>query len=139
VLEPATIIEGRVHTADTGQPVPRAVIAVAASRNPIGGMVTFRYRADERGRFTANPFPGSYFRVSAFPPEGQPYLVPEVEFAWTKGAVKKVIDVKLPRGVLIRGKVTEEKTDRPLASAYVQYIPVGKRDHVISGWQKPER
>ena len=32
-LEPAKVIEGRVLTADTGQPVPRAVISVAASRN----------------------------------------------------------------------------------------------------------
>ncbi len=134
-LEPATIIEGRVMAADTGQPVPHAVIAVAASRNQLGGMVNFRYRADDQGRFTANPFPGSYFRVRAFAPDGRPYLVPEVEFAWTKGAIKKLIEIKLPRGILIRGKVTEEKTGRPLGNASVQYIPARSRDDVMGGWQ----
>jgi RNA polymerase sigma factor (sigma-70 family) len=135
VLEPATIIEGRVITADTGQPVPHAVIAVAASRNQLGGMVNFRYRADDQGRFTANPFPGSYFRVRAFAPDGRPYLVPEVEFAWTKGAIKKLIDIKLPRGILIRGKVTEENTGRLVGNASVQYIPARSRDDVLGGWQ----
>jgi RNA polymerase sigma factor (sigma-70 family) len=135
MLEPATIIEGRVLAADTGQPMPHAVIAVAVSRSQFGGMVTFRYRADDQGRFTANPFPGSYFRVSAFAPEGQPYLVPQVEFAWTKGAVSKVIDIKLPRGILVRGKVTEQTTDRPVRSASVQYIPARNRDDLLGGWQ----
>jgi RNA polymerase sigma factor (sigma-70 family) len=135
VLEPATIIEGRVITADTGQPVPHAVIAVAASRNQLGGMVNFRYRADDQGRFTANPFPGSYFHVRAFAPDGRPYLVPEVEFAWAKGAIKKVVDIKLPRGILIRGKVTEENTGRLVGNASVQYIPARSRDDVLSGWQ----
>jgi RNA polymerase sigma factor (sigma-70 family) len=134
-LEPAKFIEGRVLTSDTGQPVPRAFISVAASRNEIGGMVSFKYRADDQGRFTAIPAEGNYFRVKAFAPEGQTYLVPEVEFAWTKGAVKKVIDVTLPRGVLIRGKVTEEKTGRPVGGASVQYIPIRNRDHVVRGWQ----
>src|SRR5262249_30993365 len=88
VLRPATIIEGRVLAADTGQPIPYAAIAIAASREQIGSMYTTRFRADDQGRFAANPSPGNYFRVSAFPPEGQPYLIRQLEFAWTKGAVK---------------------------------------------------
>ena len=61
--------------------------------------------------------------MSAFPPEGQPYLSTQVEFAWTKGAVRKELDIKLPRGILIRGKVTEEGTNRPLAGVSIQFIP----------------
>ena len=37
VLQPATIIEGRVLAADTGQPIPGAVIAVTASQGEFGG------------------------------------------------------------------------------------------------------
>jgi RNA polymerase sigma factor (sigma-70 family) len=134
-LEPAKIIEGSVLTADTGQPVPGAVIAVAASKNEIGSMVLLHFRADDQGRFVANPAPGSYFRVKAFPPEGQPYLVSEVEFPWTKGEVKRRIDVKLARGVLIRGKVTDDRTGRPLVGASVQFIMRGRRSGIVSGWQ----
>jgi hypothetical protein len=134
-LQPATIIEGRALAADTGRPLPNAAITVAASRDEFGSMYTTRFLADDRGRFTLNPSPGRYFRVSAFPPEGQPYLVPHLGFAWAKGTVRKVMDLPLPRGVLIRGTVTEQGTGRPLGGASVQYIPVKNRDDVLHGWQ----
>ena len=135
VLRPATIIEGRVLAADTGQPIPGAVIAVAASRGEDGGMSTTRFLADEQGRFTVNPSPGDYFRLNAHPPDAQPYLVPQIEFAWTKGAIKKVVDVKLPRGISIRGKVTDAETGKPLTGASVQYIPAKNPRNVLGGWQ----
>ena len=94
-LQPAPIIEGRVLAADTGQPIPNAVIAVRASYGAFGGMFTTKFRADDQGRFKISPYAGDYFRMRVFPPEGQPYLVGETEFAWTKGAVKKEIDLKL--------------------------------------------
>jgi hypothetical protein len=37
--------------------------------------------------------------------------------------------------VLIRGRVTEEKTNRPLAASSIQFIPVHGGDDVLSGWQ----
>jgi RNA polymerase sigma factor (sigma-70 family) len=135
VLRPSTIIEGRVLAADTGRPIPDAAISVAASRDEIGSMYTTHFRADGQGRYTANPSPGGYFRVSGHPPEGQPYLIPQLEFAWTKGTVKRELDIRLPRGVLIRGKVTDGTTGRPLAGATVQYIAARAPKGVIDGWQ----
>ncbi len=73
--------------------------------------------------------------MSAFPPEDQPYLAREDRFAWTKGTVKKSLDIQLPRGVLIRGKVTEQGAGRPLAGASVQYLAARKPDGVTDGWQ----
>jgi hypothetical protein len=75
--------------------------------------------------------------VYAYAPPGQPYLVPEVAFAWTKGAVKKALDIRLPRGVVISGKVAEAGTNHPLAGASIQFIPVRAKfgDSVLSGWQ----
>jgi RNA polymerase sigma factor (sigma-70 family) len=136
-LPPAKIIEGRVLAADTGEPIPNAVIAVDASPDELGWRFNTRFRADDRGRYTANPSVGEYFRVYAYAPEGRPYLVPEVAFAWTKGAVKKAMDIRVPRGVAIRGKVTEAGMDRPLAGASIQFIPggVSGNDSVLSGWQ----
>jgi RNA polymerase sigma factor (sigma-70 family) len=119
-LQPSTIIEGRVLAADTDRPIPFATIHIMDGR--LSGYLT-RFRADERGRFTANPSPGSYFEVSACPPAGEPYLSPKVGFAWTKGSVKRTLDLRLPRGVLIRGKVSEQGTGRPLPGCSIQYIP----------------
>ena len=70
-------------------------------------MFTSKFRADDQGRFKASPHSGDYFRMRVVPADGQPYLVGEAEFAWTKGAVRKELDIKLPRGRLIQGKVTD--------------------------------
>ena len=132
-LQPATIIEGRALAADTGQPIPLAVISVRASYGVFGGMFTTKFRADDQGRFKISPYAGDYFRMRVHPGEGQPYLVRQDEFAWTKGAVKKEIDLRLPRGVLIQGKVTEVGTGRPVPGASVQFFPRNPREDVLGG------
>jgi RNA polymerase sigma factor (sigma-70 family) len=134
-LQPATTIEGRVVADDTGQPVANATIAISASRDEMGSMYNTRFRADGDGRFVANPSPGSYFRITAAAPEGQHYLVPRTEFAWTKGTVKRTVDVRLPRGVVIQGVVTEDKTGRPLAGASVQFVPTRPSSRAVYGWE----
>ena len=123
-LRPAMIVEGRVLAADTGQPIPHALVEVGlnTAEEPRHGS-----RADDQGRFTATVQLAKNYRVRAFPPEGQPYLIAQVEFEWTKGAVRKEIDVKVPRGVVIHGKVIEAGTGRALPGASVQYIPMGDR------------
>ncbi len=126
-LRPATIIEGQVLAADSGQPIPHATIAVAAGEGRLGGMFTTRFRADAQGRFEANPSTGDHFRVTAYPTSGQPYLSPPVEFAWTKGAVRKHLDIPLPRGALIRGKVTEQASSTVLSGATVQFQSTNPR------------
>jgi RNA polymerase sigma factor (sigma-70 family) len=134
-LHPATIIEGRALAADTGRPIPDAVISVRASFGTFGGMFTTKFRADDEGRFKISPYSGDYFRMRVFPPEGQPYLAREHEFAWTKGAVKKEVELTLPRGVLIHGKVTEHGTGRPVAGASVQFVPVKPPPGIIDGFE----
>jgi hypothetical protein len=128
-LQPATIIEGRALAADTGKPIPGAAIVVE-SIGKHGGWVTSRFRADDQGRFQVNPFPADHFRVRASPLGGQPYLLSSVEFAWNKGAVKKEIDVKLPRGVVIKGKVAEEGTSRPVGGASIRVFPRKRGERV---------
>jgi hypothetical protein len=49
------------------------------------------------------------------------------------------VEVKLPRGVLVRGKVTEAGSGRPVAGAGVQYVPrddnPNLRPNILTGWQ----
>ncbi len=86
-----------------------------------------------KGVTSANVAPGKFYRIKASPPEGPPYLVTEHDFAWTKEAVKNAMDVRLRRGVTIRGKVTEQGTARPIAGAAVQYLPARSPSNVTSG------
>ena len=132
-LHPSTIIEGRVLAGDTGQPIPDAMISVRSSFGIFGAMFTTRFRADGQGRFRLNPSAGDYFRLRAIPPKGLAHLPGEAEFEWTKAAVKKEFDVRVPRGVLIHGKVTEEGTGRPVPGASVHFFAMRRPGGMFSG------
>jgi RNA polymerase sigma factor (sigma-70 family) len=139
-LSPATIIEGSVVYGDTGRTVPKARLTVYSHNEPYAGGGGMGGRADARGRFRLNPYAGKYFVVAAYAPDGEPYLALQKELTWPKGAVKQELKLALPRGVLIRGNVTDTASGKPVAGASVQYQPrVGKNPHyrkdVITGWQ----
>ncbi len=136
-LEPARIIEGRVLAADTGKPIPNAVVSATTrvQNEHANGFFTAKFRADAEGRFTMNPIAGESYTLGAFPTGGEPYLIQQDELKWVKGAVKANHDIKLPRGVSIRGKVTEKGSGRPLAESSIQFIPAGGDRTVLSGWQ----
>jgi len=122
-LEPAHIIEGAVSYADTGKPVPGARLTVYAANSESGWLLGMDGRADEQGRYRFNPSPGNYFRVSAYAPNGEPYLTLQKPIQWPGAAVKQRVDLKLPRGVLVRGKITEGVSGKAVAKAVVQFIP----------------
>ena len=125
-LEPARIIEGRVLAADTGQPIPNAIVSASGlvMNEHARGYFTAKFRADDQGRFAMNPTAAESYTLGAFPTGGEPYLIQQDEFEWTKGAVKATHDIKVRRGALIRGKVTEEGTGRPLPASSIMFIPV---------------
>ncbi len=120
-LEPAKIITGLVTYGDTHKPVPHARLTVAARSERQGGSRVTDFQADAEGHYRANPEPRDRFYVSAYPPDGQPYLSATQSFAWPKGAIEHSVDLALPRGILIRGHVTEEGSGKPVAGAAVQY------------------
>ncbi len=136
-LEPAKLIEGRVLAADTGKPIPNAVVSATTrvQNEHANGFFTAKFRADAEGRFRMNPIAGEFYTLGAFPTGGEPYLIQQDELKWAKGAVKANHDLKLPRGVSIRGKVTEQGTGRPLAGSSIQFLPIRGDDRVLSGWQ----
>jgi protocatechuate 3,4-dioxygenase beta subunit len=140
-LAPAQVIEGRVLQADTGKPVPHALLTVYSSDQELGSFQGRGGKADAEGRFRLNPIAGKWFTVSAHAPVGEPYLAVEQRFQWPAGKVSKQLDVKLPRGVLIRGKITEVGSGKPVKGAAVQYYPLagsGAPKGLISGWQGTE-
>jgi RNA polymerase sigma factor (sigma-70 family) len=139
-LSPAQLIEGVVTQADTGKPVPHARLTVYSSDQEYGGGGGLGGKADAQGRFRINPYPGKFFDVAAYAPDGQPYLTVQKKVRWPKGAVKQEVRIALPRGVLVRGKITESASGKPVAGASVQYLPLqannpNYRGDVITGWQ----
>jgi hypothetical protein len=122
-LQPAKIITGRVTYADTGKPVPGAQVRISASGAGQRGSRPSHFQADADGRFRANPTPGDSFSVYASPPRGQIYLTASKRLEWPRGAVEQSVDLALTRGVVIRGKVSEQGSRRPIAGASVVFVP----------------
>ena len=123
-LQPARTISGRVTYADTGKPVPNVRVGVMEFdqlRLGLGAPPPFFTTTDHEGRYRANPRGGAQGSVYAVAPRGEPYLWSALpaHHGWPKGAITHSTDLALPRGVLIRGKVTELTSHQPVAGAVV--------------------
>jgi RNA polymerase sigma factor (sigma-70 family) len=138
-LEPAHLIQGVVRYADTGKPVPNARLSVYAGMDELGSWYGLDGRADAHGRFHINPTPGRLFQVTAYAPDGEPYLALRKLVRWPKAALKQEVELQLPRGVLVRGKVTEAQSGKPVDQTSVQYIPrddnPNRKEELLSGWE----
>jgi hypothetical protein len=124
-LQPVRTVTGRVTYADTGKPVPHARVSVTGfDQFQVGvGARPIITAADAEGRFRTNTGLGAEGFVIAIPPDGQPYLMNGVSIEWSKGEVKRSADLTLPRGVMLRGKVAETGSSRPLSGAVVNFLP----------------
>ena len=117
---PARIIVGRVVAADTKKPIANAEVC-ANGGDVVETDALGRYRTRAVGRFSdAVSTERCIVMVNA--PRGQPYLnFRTEEFEWPNGAIEHRVDLVLPRGVVIRGKVTEEGTGKPIAGTTLGY------------------
>jgi hypothetical protein len=125
------VVDGRVLAADTGLGLSRATIEVSSIRTvPIGGYTrrasigNVRVESDNQGAFRATVTVGSQYQIRAYPAADQPYFVTETDDLDAVGPEKGLTkELKLTRGVVIRGKVVESGTGKPLENATVQYLP----------------
>src|SRR5262249_44584395 len=73
------------------------------------------------------------YTIRFYGPKGEPYLPMTTDVSFPKGTARKELQIKLPRGVLVRGKVTEEAGSKPVAGARVDFwckglkVPAGAR------------
>lgn len=134
----AQIIEGTVVCGDTGKPVAHARLTAYAKQSEMGSAVGIEGQADANGRFRLRPYPGKIFELRAYPPSDQPYLVIDKNVTWPDGADRHEVDLTLPRGVLVRGRVTERSSGRLVEGAAVQYHAQHKNPHavdsIVTGW-----
>ncbi len=122
-LAPPQRIEGRVVFEDTGDPAADVWLTVASFRSPETAGKAAVGQADARDRFRINLFPAEAFSVDVFAPKGSPYLGVVRRGEWNKGAVKHELEIKLPRGVLLRGKVVEAGSGKPVDQASLYFRP----------------
>jgi RNA polymerase sigma factor (sigma-70 family) len=134
-LAAAQTLEGTIRYADTNKPVPgaRLFLWTAHATNAVES------RSDAQGRFRLNPYPGPSFTLFAYAPDGEPYLSVKQELAWPKGAIRHQVRLALPRGVLVRGTLTEAPSGRPVTGASIQYFPrltdnLRRQPEIVDEW-----
>jgi RNA polymerase sigma factor (sigma-70 family) len=116
-LEPAHMLEGKVVDDETGKPIGKVLLSIQVFPLP----QYFQEWTDEQGRFRCNCPPARSMVIFPFTPDGSVYLTRGKYFEWPKGKVKHEVEVRVPRGVMVRGKVTEAGSDKPVAGAVVSY------------------
>ena len=131
-LAPSQIVNVRVTYADTGEPAAHAPLSVLASHGRIRRID--EAETDAHGRAHLNSWPADRtYTVQAYPPKGQPYLRTPGMIEWPKGALERSLDLVLPRGALIHGKVVEEGSGKPVAGALVEYVTRDARQNRQTG------
>ena len=135
-LTPAQLFEGVVTYEDTGQPAPHARLTIWASQQePIGSMISVAGIADDQGRYRISPKPGIRFGVTAYPPEGVPYLARQTPLdkaiRWQVGDTSRQVNLSLPRG---SSGARESRRDGQQCPCSRRYDPIHSRRG-----QQPER
>jgi beta-lactamase regulating signal transducer with metallopeptidase domain len=118
----AHIVEGRVTLGNSGPPAVGARIASTSMSEEHGGTILGNdaVTTDRDGRYRIEAAPGASFQLRAFPPhDGADGYLMRAAIVNRGDAVTSRADIALPKGVLVRGRVTEAGTGRPVAGALV--------------------
>jgi hypothetical protein len=106
------------------------VIAVAG----LFGGRGIRGTTDAEGLARVVPWVDRRFRVNVSPPDDEPYLAQDsAEFDWPRGAERHRVELKLQRGVIVRGRVVEEPSGKPVAGARVAYFQTSRDNPLYQG------
>jgi RNA polymerase sigma factor (sigma-70 family) len=73
------------------------------------------------------------YHLTAVPPEGQPYFTANARFSDTVGFAPLDGDMKLVRGIPVRGRIMDKETGKPIRKAQVAYFAVYPNPHKRDG------
>jgi RNA polymerase sigma factor (sigma-70 family) len=123
-LRPAQALDYHVVHADDGRPVAGARVDIQSNEGRYQYFMAepSHDRTDGQGRARVVPRPGDSFRIHVYPPEAEPYVPGWLNVNWPKAAVQHAVEVKLRRGVFVRGRLIEDPAGAPVAGAWVIYF-----------------
>jgi RNA polymerase sigma factor (sigma-70 family) len=131
-LEPARPVTGIVTDRQTGRPLADVLVEMIPSRmkNRWGGNMPVTARTDASGRYRAAGTPGDFYWVAAYPEPGSGYIaVLKRHNPWPAGAKSLEVNLTVPRGRVIRGRVVQAEAGLPVSGASVIYRPAPNNSH----------
>ena len=128
VCEATQVISGTLVDRETGAPLPDVEIYSDRFANlPFSEVRDLKTVTDDEGRFRLSGMPAGHTNgISAIPlVNGKSKLYVARDFAVEPHSGAKSVDVrfKLQRGILVKGKVVDKVTGKPIANAEVNYKP----------------
>jgi RNA polymerase sigma factor (sigma-70 family) len=128
----------RLRNVAAGDPSPAAIKVLQGNR-PFGGtpkdlpevsapdeLPRVETRADRKGRYRLPLFVADSYTVAVSGPGTGPYLNMTRTVPWPKkAAARHPLTLSLPRGVWVKGQVTERPAGRPVAGARVDFYSPG--------------
>ena len=126
-LEPARPVTGIVTDKETGQTALPACSSRwfrSRMKNRYGGNVSVQATTDGSGRYRAAGRLGDFYWVSAYPEPGSGHIpVQKRQNRWPSGAKVLEVDLAVPRGRMVHGRVVRGRRDCPVSGASVVYQP----------------
>ena len=118
-VSPGRVVEGVVRDAETGEALPKALItSEKLADSDVWNNAQLRATADADGRYRLTGLPlGAGNLVNVWPQQKQLYPPAQVEVPNAPGTGPIPLDIQLPRGVMIVGRLTDAQTGQPLRSS----------------------
>ena len=128
-LIPARPVVGQITDSETKKPLVGVTVEVTPMRED-GGM-PIRTKTDAEGRYRVSDKEGQMYWVAAFPATGSGYLpVTQNIDKWPEGQTELRVDMALRRGQVLRGRVIDEASGKPVPGVGVVYSPIRKNPNV---------
>lgn len=87
----------------------------------VDGLPAREVQTDEHGRYRLALGPSGETPLQVSGPVDGSYLKRTVSVSWPRGVVRRTLDIALTPGVVVRGKVTDASTGKPIAKVRVDY------------------
>ena len=131
-VAPSRPVVGTVRDLDTGAPIAAVrVNGMAFEERSTAFYHEVAATTDLQGQYRLSGLAqADRYRLFLFPGKGQPYPTATfVEAADRPGLEPATIDLKLKRGVLVRGRVSNKLTGKPIKEVWVQSFASGDNVH----------
>lgn len=122
---PGMVVEGAVRDQDTGKPLAGVVVRQGIADGFGWGDEELTTTTDAKGNYrlvgVSRPSPQRYIGIEFVPPAGQQYFTARCSPPMPELGQPARLDVRLKRGVLVKGRVTDKATGQPV-QAVVEYF-----------------
>ncbi|HEY7312754.1 MAG TPA: sigma-70 family RNA polymerase sigma factor [Gemmataceae bacterium] len=123
-LPPGGTVAGTVRDADTGRPIPRAIVESYMLAGTILAQNTIYHTvADDQGRYRFTGLPrGAGNRIRIRPPADLPYVPAVKEVPAAKLFAEATVDAALKPGVWVDVTVADKTTGRPVLGSVSYFV-----------------